>query len=204
MIYCSLGEMCHSATLLKSNGLKDASYPFDWIFSSVSMIKHCIEDDFRIYLSKEYYSKTIYENTCQHDFYYNLLYEQVGQPVFNHHNPLEKEEDYAYIQRCVNRFRELLASPEEKTFLLFFKSKYGDYTDWLKEATTLCNFLGRYTTNFNVLCIYHNPIGKQRHNIFKSKNLKFVQLQTISNTNGTFFEEHSDNEYLNRILHEIR
>jgi hypothetical protein len=80
MIYCSLGGICHSAQLLKINELKKASYPFDWIFSSMSMVKHCIEDDFNTFLDKSQYSDyntntTLRENQCEHKFY--------GKMVFN-------------------------------------------------------------------------------------------------------------------------
>jgi hypothetical protein len=31
------------------------AYPFDYIFSSLEMIKHCINDRFNIFLDKKYY-----------------------------------------------------------------------------------------------------------------------------------------------------
>ncbi len=204
MKYCSLGEMCHSAMLLKNNGLKDASYPFDWIFSNINMVKHCIEDNFKTYLDKSYYGPSdIRGGVCEHSLYGEWVKVE-GKIVFNHHDPLANEEHYAYYQRCVKRFKDLLASSEEKTFLLFYRNKSEDYKNYLAEATSLCNFLSKYTTNFNFLCIYHNPTGKQGHKILKSKNLKFVHLRTNSVTTGTEFIDESDNVYLNNILNEIR
>ncbi len=52
---CSLGTLCHTATLLKRNNLKISSYPFDWIFSNINIIIDCIEDDFNSFLDKKYY-----------------------------------------------------------------------------------------------------------------------------------------------------
>ena len=204
MKYCSLGEMCHSAMLLKNNGLKDASYPFDWIFSNVKMVKHCIEDDFKTYLDKSYYStSSIRGDVCEHSLYGEWVKVEANI-IFNHHDPSVNEEHYSYYQRCVKRFKDLLTSSEEKTFLLFYRNKSKDYKDCLAEASSLCNFLSNHTTNFNFLCIYHNPTGKQVHKILKSKNLKFVHLQTKSVTTGTEFIDESDNVYLNNILNEIR
>jgi hypothetical protein len=53
---CSLGPRCHTASFLKRNHLKKASYPFDWIFSDIDMITHCLEDDFNIFLDKQYFT----------------------------------------------------------------------------------------------------------------------------------------------------
>ena len=82
---CSLGGICHSAQLLKRNGLKKCSYPFDWIFSSISMIIDCLEDDFKKFLDKSMYTSKS-ESTCGHNVY--------GKSMFPHHNPLNSEKDY--------------------------------------------------------------------------------------------------------------
>lgn len=124
MIYCSLGGLCHSAQLLKINGLKKASYPFDWIFSNIKMVKHCIEDDFKTFLDKSQYSDyttntTLRENQCEHSIYGEMVFKGEHKVIFNHHNPLSSETDYAYLERCVDRFRELLKSEEPKTFVMF-------------------------------------------------------------------------------------
>jgi hypothetical protein len=37
---CSLGYLCQSSQILKQNGLKKCSYPFDWIFSNCDNIIH--------------------------------------------------------------------------------------------------------------------------------------------------------------------
>ena len=38
---CSLGNLCHSANILKRNKLKLCSYPFDWIFTNSKNVIHC-------------------------------------------------------------------------------------------------------------------------------------------------------------------
>lgn len=204
MRYCSLGEMCHSAMLLKNNGLKDASYPFDWIFSNVNMIKHCIEDDFKTYLDKSYYGPSdIRGGVCEHSLYGEWVKVE-GNIIFNHHDPFEKEEDYAYFERCVARFRELLKSPEEKTFVLFQRNRSSDINQSVIEAIDLANFLEDHTSNFTVLAIHNHVAGYQEHQLVKSKNVKFINLKTYTDTHGTGFWNNDDNNYLNNILNEIR
>lgn len=49
----SIGENCNSAWYLKETGNKNASYPYDWIFSSGEIVTHTIKDDFKSFLNKE-------------------------------------------------------------------------------------------------------------------------------------------------------
>jgi hypothetical protein len=42
---CSLGTLCHSASLIKQMNMKKCSSPFDWIFSNPNMIIDCIDND---------------------------------------------------------------------------------------------------------------------------------------------------------------
>ena len=99
---CSLGNYCHSSYLLKRLQLKVCSYPFDWIFTNIHMIKHIIEDNFTIFLNKSYY-KSISHNRCSHLYY--------KESMFRHHNPLINMNDYNYFIRCINRFNSLLKQP---------------------------------------------------------------------------------------------
>lgn len=106
-----LGTHCYTATLLKSAGLKRTSYPFDWLFSSPEMVAHCLHDDFATFLDRRLYEYVPPErrrdgpdvNLCDHAYYRDELGVSF---VFNHRNPLE-ESDYAYVVRCVERFREV-------------------------------------------------------------------------------------------------
>lgn len=208
MLYCSLGEMCHAATLLKMNGLKHASFPFDWIFSSAEMVKHCIQDDFKTFLSKSEYTTNLSDPAiCEHEFYSTLIqnHQNVSgreKVVFNHHNPLEKEEDYQYFVRCVNRFKELLTSPEEKTFIMFQKGE--DLTNGILKAFDLIEFLNNYTTNFTLLVIHYSAQGQQYHQLVKGQNLKFLNIRLTSKSLGVGFENKEDDHYLNKLFNEIR
>lgn len=117
----SLGTHCYTASLLKNAGLKTASYPFDWLFSSPAMIAHCLNDDFADLLNPRYYEPVPPArrrdgpdvNLCDHALFrdaYRVAF------VFNHRDPTDPA-DYAYLTRCVERFRATAREPAV-TFLL--------------------------------------------------------------------------------------
>jgi hypothetical protein len=109
----SIGSHCFAAATLKRAGLKKFSGPFDWIFSNLSMVADCIDDDFEAFLDKRFYATIpisdrhdASEDSCDH-----LLFKDRYQikSIFNHYNP-NNEEQYQYLARCVDRFRALMSS----------------------------------------------------------------------------------------------
>ena len=202
MIYCSLGGLCHSAQLLKINGLKKASYPFDWIFSNIKMVKHCIEDDFKTFLDKSQYSDyttntTLRENQCEHSIYGEMVFKGEHKVIFNHHNPLSSETDYAYLERCVDRFRELLKSEEPKTFVMF--EGLDDITKYIDFGY----FLNNYTNNHTLLVIQNEVSDIQNLIFYKRSGLMILRLKTISASSGVQFHDKSDEDYLTNTLKEL-
>ena len=53
----SFGYRCSSAGFLKKLGLKNESYPFDWLISRLFVIKHCVESNFTVFLNLEKFEK---------------------------------------------------------------------------------------------------------------------------------------------------
>lgn len=134
--FFSLGFRCSSASILKKMNLKTESYPFDWLISDLSVIRHCIETDFQEFVNPSHYEKK-YTNTyemaesrqgfvCDEHLMVNRFY----QPLYlmneentyqyklamNHHNITEPK-DAEYYSRCIQRFRELLQKDTPKRFL---------------------------------------------------------------------------------------
>jgi hypothetical protein len=203
MIYCSLGGLCHSAQLLKINGLKKASYPFDWIFSSLPMVEHCIKDDFKTFLDKNQYidyklNNTLRENQCEHSYYGNMVFNGEHNVIFNHHNPLSNENDYAYFERCVNRFRELLKSNEYKGFVLFDTN--DDFRKNLKKYFNFSDFLSEHTNKHKLFVINNEVSGYQDYEWVIANNLRLIRLKTNSGTTGVVFHDKTDEDYLNKLI----
>jgi len=125
----SLGTHCYTSEFLKRQGMRPWAGPFDWIFSSVAMVEHCIRDDFAAFLDRSQYRPIPLAervqgprvNRVDHAFYLDKF--QVRH-VFNHHD-VHEDEDYAYITRCVERFRAALRTPEPALFLLCCRVEAG-------------------------------------------------------------------------------
>lgn len=118
-----LGTHCFTAALLKRWGWRRQAGPFDWLFTTLPMITHMIEDDFERFLDPAEYRPVpepdrkagVEVNRVNHAYYHR----QFGvEHVFNHHD-VHLPADYQHFVRAVERFRSLLASDEAKLFLAF-------------------------------------------------------------------------------------
>jgi hypothetical protein len=193
---CSLGSLCHSAFLLKNNKLKLASYPFDWIHSYPNMICHAISDDFKTFLNKDYYSSTDKNSKQQsHLFYYPQL-----KNMFRHHNPII-EEDYNYFVRCIERFRDLLKSKENKLFIYMEVNNEESLQEKnICSVKRFNNFLQKYTSNYTLLYVHHSTSSSRSHTFTKFENIDLLDLITCSRSDGVVFTHNDDNIFINKIF----
>lgn len=192
---CSFGELCHSSRILKRNKLKVCSYPFDWIFSNTSMIIDCIEDGFDRFLDKSYYidASDVFEPRCIHSYYSEGV-------TFNHHNPLINENHYNYYVRCIGRFKQLLKYQEHKLFILTIPNMGCMNEDIKRDIIEFNNKLSKHALNYNLLVILHIPGETQKHEFTYYDNIHFLEIHTISKTNGVDFLDETDTLYFDDIL----
>ena len=192
---CSLGEICHSSCILKRNNLKLCSYPFDWIFSNCDNIIHCIEDNFKIFLDKSYYQDAQDKwggDQCGHKYYHVNM--------FNHFDPW-KEKDYNYYIRCVDRFKNLLQKQEHKLFTMIFINIDNIENNIINNIIDFNNKFLKYTSNYTLLVILHIPNKQQNKHVFiYNDNIHFLELHTLSSSNGVLFGNNNDNIYLDNII----
>jgi len=192
---CSLGSLCHSSQILKNNNKKKCSYPFDWIFSNYNNIIHCLQDDFTIFLDKSYYI-SISDKQCGHTYYHKQM--------FNHHNPLDNENDYNYYIRCVDRFKKLLQYEEHKLFVMIFVNLDNVEENLTKNIINFNNKFSEYTKNYTLLVIYHIKNKQNNYHAFThNDNIDFLELHTLSNSDGVNFTDKNDNDYLNNIINKM-
>jgi len=193
---CSLGSLCHTATFLQRNNLKLVSYPFDWIFSNYDNVIHCIENNFDIFLDKSYYLH-ISDSECGHSFYDKNL----CNPMWRHHNPLNNEDHYQYIKRCVDRFKNLLKINEHKLFIITFVN-FSDINEQIMiKLIEFNNKLSKYTNNYTLLIIFQIPNSNINNHSFKNiGNIHFLKLNTKSESTGTYFKDESDNIYMDNLI----
>jgi hypothetical protein len=177
---CSLGPRCHSASILKRLKLKKASFPFDWIFSNLEMVFHCIENNFNIFLNPKYYSiREPHSRNQQHSYYK----ENEGDKIFNHHNPLYKK-DYNYFCRCVERFKLLLKQPELKLFVITYLNFWKIDEEFKQNIIEELTNLKKYTNNYGCLCIIQyvakNKKEEHTYSFTVYENIHFLEIYTKS------------------------
>uniref|UniRef100_A0A6C0EXW3 Uncharacterized protein n=1 Tax=viral metagenome TaxID=1070528 RepID=A0A6C0EXW3_9ZZZZ len=188
--FCSLGTLCHSSLLLKRNKLKKCSYPFDWIYSNGDNILHCIKNGFKIFLDETYYIN-INDNKCGHSYYH--------EKMFNHHNPLKKE-DYNYYVRCVERFKTLLKCNKRKLFVMMYVNmKQDDIKNINKNMIKFNKRFSKHTTNYILLVIYHITNKEKNHYFEYNDNIHILYLYS-SSSDGLQFDNEDDNLYLDNIM----
>lgn len=177
---------------MKRNKYKLCSYPFDWIFSNCDIIIDCIEDNFNIFLDKSYYIN-ISEKKCGHSKY--------QCDMFNHHNPLINTDHYNYYVRCVDRFKKLLQKQEHKLFIMIFVNMNHINDDIKNQVIEFNNKFSKHTSNYTLLTIFHIPHKEHNNNIFTyNDNIHFLELHTLSKSNGVEFNDCNDNLYLDNII----
>ena len=198
---CSLGKLCHSAEILKRNKYKLYSCPFDWIFSNTDIIIDCMKDNFSTFLDKQYYvSKNPTQNrpyNCEHTKYnFNN-----NNNMFNHHDPLKYEEHYNYFVRCVDRFKTLLKKQEHKLFIMTFTNLENIDENVKNKIVEFNNNFSKYTSNYTLLVILHIKEKEQNNHIFTyNDNLHFLELHTLSHSDGVRFNNNNDNIYLDNVI----
>jgi len=115
--------------------------------------------------------------------------------MFNHHNPLINIEHYNYYIRCINRFKILVKKKQHKLFIMMFVN-----LDNINNIIKFNNKFSKYTSNYTLLIILH--IQNQNYNdhmFVHNKNIHFLELHTLSVSNGLKFNN-DDNIYLDNII----
>lgn len=157
----SLGPNCHTAGILKKLKLKNESYPFDWILTNIKIIIETLENNFVDYLDKENYY--INSNTVGHKKYHSQM--------FVHRNPFF-DNDYKYLQRCVNRFLSL----PKHTNILFVFTIYNNNFE-INDFNKLFNVLKIKYINCNLLIINYNKSSENINQYIKEViNEKIIKI----------------------------
>lgn len=117
-IYIPIGAACPCAYMLRVAGLRTCSMPFDWIIPLPEQVMDMMHNDFADYLDKAQYTHeaepctdALKPNGCAHTKY--------SDTFFRHHCPVCFEAHYAYLERCVQRFRVALANPDIHKVFVF-------------------------------------------------------------------------------------
>lgn len=129
----SLGTHCYAAQLIRSVGLKRASYPFDWIFASPAAVVDMVEDGFARFLDPRQFVPVPLARRhepgaglCAHAYYRDALAVPL---MFAHRDPTEPDQ-LAYYRRCVARFRAVASGADKALFLMLCANNRANMRDF--------------------------------------------------------------------------
>lgn len=189
-VVCPLGTKCHTAYFLKRNKLKKSSFPFDWITTTPNFINYCLTYGFDLFFNDSNYE--IYKNGWINTSYKKNL-------IFFHKKPTEHVD---YFDRCICRLNNLLSNDNRKLFVMFFFNQKlnNNKIDEIKEFNSVFK---KFTNNYKLFCLFQKCYTFREYEFLKSKEIDFLKLKTISNSNGVCFENEEDNVYLDSIFLKI-
>jgi hypothetical protein len=196
--FISIGPYCDTTEILKLFGLRTKSYPFDWIFSSLEIVYHCISDRFHTFLDNKYFLSGKTEKSTKHSFYNHLLDTEILQQRYieqnlkykpsegnlhNHHD-LNNISHFNIVQRRCNRFLEQIL---HKTCLVYFNCYTVEYDDIIKFSEKIKNHdqvfvLGILENNLEQKILYHSSNCK----IYQNYSRKYIFNQTQKDLNHYF------------------
>lgn len=197
----SLGLRCYSSWIVKSIGCKKWSGPFDWIFSSRKMVRHCLTDDFSQFLNKEHYSTVPKERRfddisgfASHDFYAAM---DGVYPVFNHHDIMETVHQ-EYFVRCVDRFRSSLKSTDPVLALQIYDASPAD----LDEFRSTADVLDAYGSSTSLLSIAVGPQSSSQSLLLLQdyKGHRHYRFTPVSKWGALEFDDRQDDEAIKSLV----
>lgn len=178
MEFISIGPNCDTADTLKIHNLRNNAYPFDYIFSSLEMIKHIINDKFKIFLDKTYFENGTFEGSTKHSFYCKYLdtdillrhhqrwiqipadYKVSNGNIFNHHDLINNESHYDGFKRRADRLLNLIENNKKIVFVYynFYTNTFDDIIDFYKSFSNYENIfiLGIFKNNEEKKILYEN------------------------------------------------
>jgi hypothetical protein len=210
--FVSLGENCSTAWYLKQSGLKKASYPFDWIFSSPEIILDCINDSFTKFMDRSFIKPNKNNLSAGHLYYHTNL--------FNHRNPLKSDEDYNYYQRCCDRFLNLIQTENNIKYLItlinepdkrpawangFTQSFAMPRTQSYKTLIELISSLKNSNKNSQFVIIDHYTNQKRRIAFEKiDMSVFFITFSAGGESTGVYYRDFLDDLCFKRIMENLR
>lgn len=168
--FISLGQNCSTSWYLKAAGLKNASYPFDWIFSSTEIVIDCIKDEFTAFIDRS--NMIEHGSYCEHLVYHKHF--------FYHRNPLSSGSIFSYYQRCCKRFNELAKTDCQPIFVITLLPEVDKRKAW-RDGFTQSFSLPSVDSEHSIL-----KLSKLLESRFQKFKLIVIEQWTEAQPNVTF------------------
>jgi len=161
----------------------------------------CLENDFETFLDPQHHHTVEPGISSNHRIYESMVWGKNFEGIVNRgltfaHKDITIPEHYAYYQRCVERFRALLRSPEHKLFILTAQDMEYDP----EEIHRLRNKLREKTHNAHILCISLFNETESRYTFDQEDGIKYLKIYTYSRSDGRGFANGLDDEYLQYLI----
>lgn len=202
--HVSLGSHCHMAQILKTEGLRTWSGPFDWIFSAPGMVRDCLADDFTALLDRSQYESTPleervapHETRCGH----RLYRERHAIPfVFNHHDPATSETDYRFLEAGVRRLRAALDGPGRRNRFYLMTTVPADPEVFPAIRSLLA--ARRAQNHLTVLELVPGAAQPATVERAREDGLDWLRVETRSPSTGIRFADPSDDAFVMALIRE--
>ncbi|MEG0392404.1 MAG: DUF1796 family putative cysteine peptidase [Anaerovoracaceae bacterium] len=162
----SLGYFCSPALEIKREGLRIASFPFDWlIIPDFQTLLFLIESKFEDFMTPKYF----YQFKSNPSYYKNIKYNIDFYHDFNPFIPFAKQIDEVsqkYTRR-INRFYEEIQEP---TLFIRYVSSYGEIEYIEKNYDYVMNVLKTFNSSNDIIFVANSEDLKD--NLVKSSILK--------------------------------
>lgn len=198
----SIGSQCLTTTILQNAGMREGSGPFDWIFSSLGMVCDCLDDDFAEFLNPGRYRSVVASGPdADHQLCDHVLYhERHGiTSMFVHANPTVPER-YAYLVRCVERFRQALQGDSPNILIGLCTAGRGSVADFHR----LAQRLDRTAATQAIVVMIGAPAAHPAFTLrARSGRHAVYDLEPLSAVNGIEFANPADNIYVIEQLRKL-
>lgn len=115
-----LGQNCNASWYVKETENKKASYPFDWIFTTPELVLDMLGDDFEALLDRK--------RLIPHGL--DAGHERYHEWLFGHRNPASSESDFAFMQRCVDRWNVIIKTQRPILFVTVVLNEFEKRKRW--------------------------------------------------------------------------
>lgn len=159
-MFISIGHFCHPAANLKMLGLREYSFPFDWLYMhnecAFRYVNHLIETDFIHFTEKPVYNfkqKVVSSFYPDVEFYHQDLITNIVLPdehsIQKHHSFTHHENLVDTMMRRARRFMNFISNKEENIVFIctiryctFIKNTkiYHEMLQFIKNKKIQCKY----------------------------------------------------------------
>jgi hypothetical protein len=193
----SIGFYCLTTHYIRSmSGDRSESYPFDWLFTSIDMIRHCIDTKFLFFLDKQYYIsdgagmyhkyyQSFIDNRMIHKHNEGFLPPGQLPRIFNHHN-LTQDHVYDSFKRRCERFLNVISNPLVKVKLIYSMKFYSEEENEFEDINVFSDYMQKAYPHVEIYCFKFMESREKKDPclVMKRENLEMYNIYQYTTPKG--------------------